>query len=181
LGLDADTDVTLVQVGSLADRTAALLNGSLDGAVDGLPDTLILESHGLHPLVDLAAQRLPAVNNVLVARKSWVAAHTDVTQAYVDAIVEGIARAKSDKPLALQLMQKYLQDRAGDPTQMSAAYDYDITEVMRIPPLVTPEQFGDAQSQLANTNSRASDFDVKSIIDNSFVKSAAGRGLGGTN
>jgi ABC-type nitrate/sulfonate/bicarbonate transport system substrate-binding protein len=180
LGLNADTDVTLVQVGSLADRTAALLNGSLDGAVDGLPDTLILEAHGLHPLVDLAGEHLPAVNNLLITRKSWASTHKAVTQAYVDSIVQGIARAKSDKPLSLQLMQKYLQDRSGDATQMSAAYDYDIGEVMRIPPVVEPGQFRDAQTQLAATAPAASDFDVQSIIDNSYVNDAIARGLGNT-
>jgi NitT/TauT family transport system substrate-binding protein len=60
LGL-ADSDVTFVQIGNLADRTAALLNGNLDGSVTGLPDTMILEDHGFHPLVDLAAEQLPAV------------------------------------------------------------------------------------------------------------------------
>ncbi len=180
LGLDPETDVTLVQVGSLADRTAALLNGSLDGAVDGLPDTLILEAHGLHPLLDLAAEQLPSVNNVLVARKSWVVANKQVTQEYVDALVKGIATAKSDKPLALKLMQKYLESRAGDETQMSAAYDYDIGEVMKIPPVTTPDQFHDAQSMLAASNPNARDFDISSIIDNSFVESAVARGLGKT-
>jgi ABC-type nitrate/sulfonate/bicarbonate transport system substrate-binding protein len=178
LGLDPQTDVTLVQVGSLADRTAALLNGSLDGAVDGLPDTLILEQHGLHPLLDLAAQRLPAVNNVLVARKSWVNAHKDITQAYVDAIVRGVAKAKSDKELSLALIKKYLKSRAGDDAQVGAAYDYDITEVMELPPRVHRAGFHDALAQIAKTKQSASDFDLSTIIDNSFVESAIARGLG---
>jgi NitT/TauT family transport system substrate-binding protein len=179
LGLNADTDVTLVQVGSLADRTAALLNGSLDGAVDALPDTFNLEAHGFHPLVDLAAEHLPSVTNVLVTRKSWAAAHKETTQAYVDSLVEGIARAKADKPLALQLMQKYLQDRSGDTTQMSATYDYDIGEVMRIPPVIDKQQFADTQSQLAAAGTPgAADFHVENIIDDSFVNDAAARGVG---
>jgi NitT/TauT family transport system substrate-binding protein len=169
----ADTDVTFVQVGNLADRTAALLNGNLDGAVTGLPDTMILEDRGFHPLVDLAAEQLPAVNNVLVARKSWVDAHHDVTQAYVDSVIQGIARAKADKPLALGLISKYLQDRAGNEAQASAAYDYDIGAVLRIPPAIKPEQFHDALTQLAATNPKATDFDVKTIIDDSFVENAA--------
>ena len=87
-----DPDVTPVQVGSLAARTAALLGGNLDAAVSPLPDNLILEEHGFHTLVDLAADKLPAVNNVLVARKSWITAHKEVSQAYVDAIVEGLPK-----------------------------------------------------------------------------------------
>jgi len=177
LGL-SDTDVTFVQVGSLADRTAALLNGNLDGAVTGVPDTLVLEEHGFHPLLDLAAEQAPAVNNVLVARKSWVNAHHDVTQAYVDTIVEGIALAKSDKPLALSLITKYLQDRAGNDAQMSAAYDYDIGEVIKLPPVIKPEQFKDALGMLESANSKVTDFDLSTVIDDSFVENAAARGVG---
>jgi ABC-type nitrate/sulfonate/bicarbonate transport system substrate-binding protein len=181
LGL-ADTDITFVQVGSLADRTAALLNGNLDGALTGLPDTLVLEDHGFHPLLDLAAEQLPAVNNVLVARKSWVNANRQVTQAYVDSIVEGIARAKADKPLSISLINKYLQDRAGNEEQAAAAYDFDIGEVLRVPPYIKPEQFGDALANLQVADpSKLSDFDVKSVIDDSFVESAATRGVGKTN
>jgi NitT/TauT family transport system substrate-binding protein len=180
LGL-ADSDVTFVVVGSLADRTAALLNGNLDGAVTGLPDTMILEEHGFHPLADLAAEQLPAVNNVLVARKSWVGAHHDVTQAYVDAIVESIARSKADKPLSLGLIAKFLQDRAGNDAQMSAAYDYDVGEVIKLPPVIKADQFRDALSQLqAADPSKLSDFDMNSMIDDSFVENAAARGVGTT-
>jgi NitT/TauT family transport system substrate-binding protein len=181
VGLNADTDVTLVQVGSLAARTAALLSGSLDGAVTALPDTLVLEEKGLHPLLDLAEQQLPAVNNVLVARKSWVSSHQEVTQAYVDAVVEGVARAKADKPLSLKLIQQFLKERAGDATQMSAAYDFDILEVMQMPPITRANQFADALSDLTNRDPRISDFDVNTIIDNSFVESAVARGLGKFN
>jgi NitT/TauT family transport system substrate-binding protein len=181
LGLDPEKDVTLVQVGSLAARTAALLSGALDGAVDALPDTLNLEAHGFHPLLDLAAQELPAVNNVLVTTGAFATNNATITQKYVDAIVQGVARAKSDKSLSIQLTQKYLGDRGGDANAVAAAYDYDIGEVMKIPPIVKPQQFKDALSQLATKNAKAKDFDVGSIIDNTFVESAVARGLGNTN
>ena len=114
---------------------------------------------------------MPAVNNVLVARKSWVNANGQVTQAHVDSIVEGIARAKADKPLSIALINKYLQDRAGSEEQASAAYDYDIDEVLRLPPVVKPEQFRDAMAQLqAADPSKISDFDISSVIDDSFVE-----------
>src|SRR6185312_9383410 len=132
LGVDPQ-DVKIVQVGSLAARTAALLSGALDGAVDSLPDTLNLEAKGFHPLIDLAAERLPAVNNTLVARRSWVNDNKDVTQKYVDSVVEGIDRAKSDEKLSLQLMEKYLKNRGEDQTANKAAYEFYVNEVFRIP------------------------------------------------
>jgi NitT/TauT family transport system substrate-binding protein len=175
----ADSDVTFVQIGNLADRTAALLNGNLDGAVTGLPDTLVLEDKGFHPLVDMAAQQIPAVNNVLVARKSWVSEHHDITQAYVDSIVEGIARAKADRQSSLQLIAKYLGDRAGSDEQMTAAYDFDIGEVIKLPPVIKAEQFHDAITLVTTADpTKLRDFDVNSMIDDSFVEDAAARGVG---
>jgi len=107
-----------------------------------------------------------------------VNAHHDVTQAYVDSIVEGIALAKSDKPLAVGLIAKYLQDRAGNDVQMSAAYDYDIGEVIKLPPVIKSEQFKDALSMLQATNTNVSDFDLSTVIDDSFVENAAARRVG---
>lgn len=181
LGLNPDTDVKFVQVGSLAARTAALLSGQLDGGVDGLPDWINLEQHGFHSLLDLAGAKLPAVNNTLVAQRSWVAANKATTQKYVDSIVEGIARAKADEALSTQLTKKYLKERASDPAALHATYELTIKEIMQIPPITTPEMFKDALTQLANKTSKAKGYDVNKIIDNSFAEDAVKRGIGKTS
>jgi NitT/TauT family transport system substrate-binding protein len=180
LGLNPDTDVEYVQIGSLAARTAALLSGQLDGGVDGLPDWIDLEAHGFHPLLDLAAAKLPAVNNTLVAQKGWVEANKDTTQKYVDSIVEGIARAKADENLSIQLTKKYLKDRSGDQQALQATYDLTIKQIMQIPPVTTPQMFQDALTQLATKTSKAKSYDINKLIDNSFVNDAAKRGIGKT-
>ncbi len=177
-GLKPDEDVTIVQVGSLAARTAAMLSGALDGGVAALPDTFALEAKGFHTLLDLAAERLPAVNNTLVVSRPWMAANRDTTQKFVDTTVEGIARAKKDKPLALDLMRKYLKERGEDPKALEATYDFDVGEVLQIPPVTKPEQFNDALGQLSAQVPKAKGFDVNTIIDNSFVLNAVGQGLG---
>jgi NitT/TauT family transport system substrate-binding protein len=178
LGLDPSTDVEYVQVGSLAARTAAHLSGQLDGGVDGLPDWINLEAHGFHPLLDLAAAKLPAVNNTLVARRGWVEQNKDTTQKYVDSIVEGIARAKSDEKLSIQETRKYLKQRSGDDKALQASYDLTVKQIMQIPPSSTPEMFQDSMTQLANKTAKAKSYDIKRLIDNSFVEDAVKRGLG---
>ena len=52
IGLDPDRDVQIVPVESHANRTAALLSGQLQGAVDDPPDSVDLERRGLQPLFD---------------------------------------------------------------------------------------------------------------------------------
>lgn len=178
LGLEPDKDVQLVQIGSLAARVAALLSGALDGAVSGLPDNLELEAHGFHPLLDLAQEHLPNVNNTLVARKAWVATNKPTAQRFVDSLVEGIARTKNDKAFALAVMKKYFKERGSDEHALEVTYDFSANEVFHIPPLTTLEQFQDSINELSKSEPKAKAFDVKPLIDNTFVESAAARGVG---
>ena len=178
-GLDADKDVQLVQVGSLATRMAALTSGALDGAVAALPDTVDMEKDGkLHPLLDLAAEKLPAVNNTLVARRAYANANKDTTQKYVDSVVEGMARIKKDKPLMIELVKKYLKDRSGSDQALDETFNFYANSVFRIPPITTAEMFKDSMDQLADKNPRAKGFDINKLIDNSFVENADKRGVG---
>jgi ABC-type nitrate/sulfonate/bicarbonate transport system substrate-binding protein len=178
LGLEYGKDVELVQIGSLAARVAALYSGALDGAVSGLPDNIELEAHGFHPLLDLAQERLPSVNNTLVARKAWVVANKATTQGFVDALIEGIARTQKDKAFTLGVMAKYFKDRGNDKSALEATYDFSAAEVFHNPPLTTKEQFKDSVDELGQSEPKAKTFDLNSLIDNSFVEDAAKRGVG---
>src|SRR5581483_5191012 len=70
--LDPDRDVTLVPVGSLANRTAALLSGAIDAGLDNPPGSVAQEAQGLHALIDLASLKIPASNNTVVMQRSFV-------------------------------------------------------------------------------------------------------------
>ena len=56
--LDPEKDVSIVAVGSLANRMAALFSGAIGGGVAQPPDQLALEDKGLHIIYDLAAQKV---------------------------------------------------------------------------------------------------------------------------
>ena len=76
-GLDPDKDVTIVATGSAQNRTAALASGAIQGGmVGGPPETLELESRGLHPLMDLAALKLPTANTSVIVQRAWLDANT---------------------------------------------------------------------------------------------------------
>ena len=67
LGLSAN-DVTLLQLTSISARTEALLNNAIQAGLSSPPDSLLLEAHGLHVLVDLAELKAPASSVLLGAR-----------------------------------------------------------------------------------------------------------------
>lgn len=177
-GIDPDKDVTFIATGSSANRTAALMSGAIQaGMAGGPPDTLELEAQGLHPLIDLAALKLPTANATIIGNREWVNANHDAVQAYIDSLVEAATHLKQDKPGTVVVLKKYF--KSDDDTAMTAAYDFFANEVTPSLPYPNPDQFADAVSQLSVNNPRVADVDLGNLLDPSFVQSAADRGLSG--
>jgi NitT/TauT family transport system substrate-binding protein len=172
-GLDPTKDVTIIAVGSHATRTAALMNGSIQGAVDDPPDSVELEARGFHVLFDLAAQKLPASQTVVMAKRAWVEGHKDVMQRYVDSLVQGMVKAKKDKPYTVKVLKTYF--KSDNDHAMSVAYDFFVGEVLPVLPYPETVQFEAGQRVLGAKTPKVLTVDVGKLIDRSYVKSAADR------
>jgi NitT/TauT family transport system substrate-binding protein len=177
IGLDPEKDVSIVAVGSLENRVAALLNGAIDGGVAQPPDQLALEDKGFHVIYDLAAQKLPSVGTAVVVQRSWLNANRDSAQRYIDSLVEAMAASRADKEQALPVLQKYLKN--DDQRALGVTYDFFVGQVTPQYPLIKPDEFTDAITYLSATNEKIKDFDLSKILDNSFAQSTVDRQLGG--
>ena len=175
LGLAADTDVTVLSTGSTANAIAALLSGGVQGSLAGPPDTLKLEAAGFHALAKLADLNLQTAVTTIVVKRDYLVANKAVVQRYVDSILQGIARARSDKAFTVATLKKYL--KSDDDKGMSAAYDLYIGTVTKDPPLLSAAQFGGIVEVVSRTNDKAKTVDLAKLIDNSYVQSALDRGL----
>jgi NitT/TauT family transport system substrate-binding protein len=174
LGLDPDKDVTVLAVGNNAPQ--ALLGGAVDAALMTPPDNLQVESKGFHPLLDLAATKKPHLGQATVATRSFVAAHSDLTQRYIDALIQSIAKLKQDEPFTISVLKQAL--KTDDEANLKSAYDFYAKEVFPSLPEPKKELFQDGIAALGKDDPRVRDFDPNKIIDATFVKSANARGLG---
>jgi NitT/TauT family transport system substrate-binding protein len=174
-GLEAEKDVALVAVGGVPQRTAALQSGAVQGTVDSPPSNLNLEKLGFHPLVDIATLGGSSANQVVTVQRSWLSAHKDVAQRYIDSMVQAVVKAKSDKALSISLLKKYY--KSDDTDAMTFAYDYATREAIASQPFTTVEQFKDSVTQLNKTNPKIATFDISKIIDSSLLQSAIDRKL----
>jgi NitT/TauT family transport system substrate-binding protein len=177
LNLDPEKDVTVLAVGSLENRVAALLNGAIDGGVAQPPDQLVMEDKGFHVIYDLAAQKLPSAGTAIVVQRSWLTANRDVAQRYIDSIVQAIARSRQDKEQSLKVLQKYLKN--DDQRALGVTYDFFVGQVTPQYPQIRPEQFTDSVTQLSATNDKIKSFDLASLYDTTLVQSAIDRHIGG--
>jgi NitT/TauT family transport system substrate-binding protein len=174
-GLDPDKDVIMIALGSHQERTAALLSGAIQAGVDDPPGTGKLEAKGLHALYDLAALKLPAAHNVIAVQRAWAKDHRDIVQRYIDSIVQAVAIAKKDRAQTVSVFKKYFKSE--DEKELGQAADFFTKEVLPSLPYPQPEQFVDAKTVLGRKNEKVRNLDVASILDPSFVKSAATRKL----
>jgi NitT/TauT family transport system substrate-binding protein len=179
-GLDPDKDVFITAVGSHANRTAALLNGTIDAGVDDPPEDQALVKAGLNPLIDIAAQKLPAANTGIIVQRSFLNANKDVIQAYIDATVIARAKMATDKDGSIAVLKKYFKlDENESPAHAYTFFIAGATPVTPVYPAPAVEQFKDAIAILGLDNEKIKAVDISKMIDTSFVKSAQDRKLGG--
>jgi ABC-type nitrate/sulfonate/bicarbonate transport system substrate-binding protein len=175
LGLEPDRDVTLLAVQQEGARMAGLLSGQICCTVAQPQDQLLLEAQGFHPLFDLSALGLPNSQGVIGVKRTYANTNRDVVQRFVDAVVEGIAKAKRDRSGAMSVLKAQL--KLEDDKVVAATYDYFMGKVVPNLPLPTPEQFAESVSLLSERNEKVKGFDISKYLDPSFVKSAEARGL----
>jgi NitT/TauT family transport system substrate-binding protein len=174
-GLDPDRDVSIVPVGNVPTRAAALMQGGVQATVLNPPSSLTVEDNGFHPLINMAELKLPAVSQTTIAQRSWLATHRDLAQKYVDTLIQAGERMRQDKPGTVKIISKYLKN--DDERAMSYTYDFYVGQVYPNAPFPRPEMFQDSVAELAKSNPNLASFNVSSILDPSFVQSAVDRGL----
>ena len=175
LGLVPDTDVTIFSTGSTANATAALLSGGVSATLSSPPDTLKLEAAGFHSVAKMADLNLSTAATTIVVTRTYLNENRAVVQRYVDAIVQGIAKARSDKPATIAALKKYLKSE--DDKAMGAAYDWYVGTVLKDPPTPTAAQLAAIQDVVGKFNDKVKTVDPAKIVDDSLVKSALDRGL----
>ena len=177
VGLDPDKDgITFIAMGSHAQRTAALFAGSIQAAVDDPPNTAELIERGFHSVYDLAGQKLATAQTGIVVQSSFLTTKREAMQRYIDSLVEAVAYMKKNKAQTVTIMKKYFNAPA-TAKGFEEAVDFYGTEALAALPYPKPELFAAAQETLGASNDAVKKIDVKTIVDDSFVKSAADRGL----
>ena len=147
-------DVTIVQVGGNLTRLAALSNGTVQATLLSEPLTTIgIRQYKFNSLIDLAESGVPFPQNCFIVKRSYLEANRPKIVNGMKAIIEGYYMLKHDKPLALQLLKKYIRVSDDD---ASIGYDYYLAKYGD-GVLVLPDRKGleFIISQVAATNPKA--------------------------
>jgi len=166
-GLSKD-DYTLVSLGGVSLRLAALKTGSVDATILSPPATLLAKRDGLTEVVDLIQSGIPGGYCAIGAQPSWVTAHQATAQAFVDAYVESVALSRAKPDLAKQSLSKWTKET--DAQVLNEGYNKMLT-AMQSPP-INPNAATVKASLARQDSPNAKDAETASFLIPGYVEKA---------
>jgi NitT/TauT family transport system substrate-binding protein len=118
--------VSLIQLGGVSTRQAALMSGQVQATVLSDPQATAATTGGMKLWVDLSDAKwgLPRICfNCFMAKRSFLDSNREAAMNFLKAVIEGLYLLKKDKPLGVRLIKKYL--RLSDDAA-SVGYDFYI-------------------------------------------------------
>jgi ABC-type nitrate/sulfonate/bicarbonate transport system substrate-binding protein len=167
-------DVTILQMGGLAETMGGLSRGSVDGSMVSPPHNFTLLKQGFRELVspkDLRKLGVGFLTNGMVARRSYAAGNRDVVVRMIKATAEGTKLMTTNEVLTKKVISKYLH--VDDPELLQQSYLYVVENFAR-EPFVPPgamQWMGQQLAQLNLVDAKAlQNTPTSAFFDNSYVE-----------
>ncbi len=168
-GLKPNDDVVIFQTGGGPEVLAALKGGSIQsGVMSTGPFTLRAEKDGFVRLADVSTMGLAYAFGPFAARESFLKSQPDLAGRFVKAYVEGIHRFKTDRRLALAVIEKYMKSKT-TPEEEQLYEMYANRHIKQIPE-ATPEGIQTILDELALVRPLPSGTTPQRFVDSRFVK-----------
>lgn len=108
LGLDADRDLSMIQVGSGPDRYAALRAGAIHAAVVGPAEVIRGRREGFNLLVDLTTQNIEYQGSVMAMTEEFMR-QEEAALSIMRAVIEGLHYFKTRREDSVRIMSQFLK------------------------------------------------------------------------
>jgi NitT/TauT family transport system substrate-binding protein len=164
--------VQILQVGSSPAMLASLDKGGIDAAVLTLPTFFVAEDRGYRIVGDPATMDIFYLQNTLESTRTFLRANRDRALRFMRGYIEGIAYFKKNKSESLDVMRKKLRiqsEQERDNRYLEQSYNLLANAYNDIPyPALKSVQT--IVDKIAEDEPKAKVRDVKSFVDESFVK-----------
>jgi len=165
--LRAGQDVTVVQMGGLAERMAGLTSGLVDGAMLNVDQEYQVEKFGYHALIDFRNLPLTIPTQGIVTSKEFVRNNRDSVKKFLRVYIEGIKTLKTEKEFSIAVLSKYL--KINDKELLSKTYDV-YRGAFESEPYVRREGVIQALDTMPEITSKNPKLNPDQIIDSSIMR-----------
>ena len=167
LGLNPDSDVSILQTGSSPERLAALISRKIDATVLNAPFDRVAQKHGLRIIADTAKMGIPYFDTGIVTTRRFIKNNEEASLRFLKAYVEAIKVFKTSKSHAKEVAARY--SRLNDPEALEDAYNYFLDKIPRYP-YPTAAGMSTVLEEIARNNPKARTIKPEDLIEPRFVK-----------
>jgi ABC-type nitrate/sulfonate/bicarbonate transport system substrate-binding protein len=167
LGIDAKTDVTVLQIGNTATRVAALKAGTIDATIVNVEQAFVAKQQGLNVLADVRklGVEYPLAN--IVTTRRFTSENEDTVRRFMRGVVQGIHFYKTNQDRSLKVMHKYM--RVEDRQILELGYE-DIREALLIKPYPSVKGIEAVLEEISTRNPAAKKAKPTQFYDARFIK-----------
>ena len=167
LGLNPDTDVTMLQIGGDPTRMAALLSGTIDATVFNPPLHNRAVEAGMRILANIEDMGFSVQASALVTTERFIKKNQDITRRAVRSIIESIHFVKTNPELTKRAVRKYMRFR--DDRDTEEAYQI-IRDIMPKKPYPTVEGIKAVLDELSPKLPAAKTAQPRDFMDTRFIE-----------
>src|SRR5262249_5972658 len=167
IGLDPAKDVTLRVIGGSTERMIALQKGIVQFTVVTEAGKAQAEKLGYPMVLDMASLQIPFPQNGVYTSTKLIRENPDLVRRYMRAYTEAIHYYKTHKEETQKIMRKY--SRLDDRKVLDEAWEWHARFIPEAP-YPPPEGYQLVLQDMAATNPKAAQANVKDYVDLSFVK-----------
>ena len=167
-GLDANKDVTILQLGNVPALLSALEAGKIQGAMLSAPTTLRAKKLGYPMLADLQMLGLEYQHTGIATTRSLIKSKPELVRDFMRAYVEGIHYAKTHRGETLEILAKYL--RTDDREILDDTYDSIALNLVPEKPYPTLKGIQIILRELGIKDPNARSAKPEQFVDLTFIK-----------
>jgi NitT/TauT family transport system substrate-binding protein len=175
VGLNAEKDVTLLQIGAQTARYVALQSRNVQATIITPPFTLTARKAGMQTLIDMAELNIPFQLTALLALRPYLKTHPDMVLSVIRVLSEGIHFYKREKETTIKILGKYL--KIDDREALEETHREIAIKALPEKPYPTLPGIKTILDETALRNPKAWGLRPEDFVDSSFVKKVDEEGL----
>ena len=175
LGLNAEKDVTLLQIGVQTARYAAMLSKNVQATIITPPFTLTARKAGMNTLIDMGELNIPFQLTGMLALRPYLKSNPDIVLSVVRVLSEGIHFYKREKEATIKILGKYL--KTDDREALEETHREIAIKSLPEKPYPTLAGIKTILDETALRNPKAKGLKPEDFVDSSFVKKVDDEGL----
>jgi ABC-type nitrate/sulfonate/bicarbonate transport system substrate-binding protein len=175
VGLNAEKDVTLLQIGAQTARYVALQSRNVQATIITPPFTLTARKAGMQTLIDMSELNIPFQLTALLALRPYLKVNPDVVMAVIRTLSEAIHFYKHEKETTIKILGRYLKTE--DREALEETHREIAIKSLPEKPYPTLAGIKTILDETALRNPKAKGAKPEDFVDSSFVKRVDDEGL----